>query len=152
MGGERFAGIQISHFGVWRDYAAFAHKAVDRLLPYFGDCEIMRDMELVGGGFEQPVADLAVLLRAMELRNQQRGRDQHQEQKPVFHGSLRATIFTGSRSSRSFKKLTRTRPSVSVETIAGDALPITSHPAGRTTTLPAIPNGRHKMRWPSSIH
>src|SRR5947207_213233 len=144
MSVERFAGIKISHLCVRGDDASLPYKAVDRLLPCFGDREIMRDMELVGGGLKQPVADLAVLLGAMELRNQQHGRGQHQEQKSVFHGSLRATIFTGSRSSRSFTKLNRGRPSASVEMIAGDALPITSHPAGSTTTLRLMPSGRKK--------
>src|SRR5215471_7756023 len=111
----------------------------------------MRDMKLMRAGIEQPVADLAVLLRPMELRHQDGGTEQQKQQdaRPSLHGSLRAVIFTGSWSSRSLTKLTRMRPSESVETMPGEAHPTNSHPAGSTTTLRLMPSGRSKTNWPS---
>src|SRR5215471_10919518 len=107
----------------------------------------MRDAELVGIRIEQPIADLAILFGAMEL-GQQRYRNTHQKQE-LLHGSLRAIILTGNWSSRSLRKLRRRRPSESVETMAGEAQPITSHPGGRTTVFRLIPRGRSKMSCPS---
>src|SRR5437764_13659354 len=43
----------------------------------------------------------------------------------------------------------RRRPSASVETMAGDPHPISSHDFGRRTTLRLMPSGRSKTRSPS---
>src|SRR6202050_1332910 len=111
----------------------------------------------MGGGIEQPIGDFAVLFGAMKLRachkrKAKQRRNQGKAPRPhrsPLHGSLRAVIFTGNWSSRSFKKLKWTRPSDSVETMAGDALPIGSQPAGRITTLRLIPSGPSKNSKPS---
>ena len=57
-----------------------------------GDGEVVRNLELVRFRIEQPVADLAILLGAMELGEGQCG-DQQKEQ---FHGSFLPVILTGS--------------------------------------------------------
>src|ERR1700730_4981464 len=124
---------------------------MNRLLSYTRHREVMGDAELMRRRLKQPVADLAVLLGAMKrfLLRQQCCANHHKPQKCSFlHGSLRATIFTGSWSSRSFRKLTRTRPSLSVETIPGDAHSTSSQPLGSTTTLRLMPNGRMNVSCP----
>ena len=64
-------------------------------LPGAGDREVVGDAELMRRRVEQPVADLAILLRAMKRLLRARGRcDQSDEEEPL-HGSLLATIFTG---------------------------------------------------------
>jgi hypothetical protein len=78
MGVEGFAGIEVEHFGIGGNGAAFANKAVDGLLAFAGDREIVRDAELVSGGIEQPVADFAVLLGAVELAEGEK-REEQQE-------------------------------------------------------------------------
>jgi hypothetical protein len=70
---------------------------VHRRLPGAGDGEIVRDAKLMRRRIEQPVADLAILLRAVDRRLLRVGRGSDEEQqRETLHGSLRATIFTGS--------------------------------------------------------
>src|SRR5262249_25684153 len=119
---QGLSGVEIEHFGVGGNGTARSHKAVDRFLAHARHREIVRDAEGVSGGVEQPVADLTILIGAMELAECQDG----QEQQQASHGSLRAVMRTGSWSSRSLRKLRRTRPSASVETMAGEAEPVSS--------------------------
>jgi hypothetical protein len=92
------AGVEIDHLRVRRNDAPFAHETVHRLLSHARHGEVVRDAELMRCRIEQPVADLAILLRAMKrfLRvDHGRQETKHEQQRDAFHGSLRATIFTG---------------------------------------------------------
>jgi hypothetical protein len=84
---KRFAGIEVGHFRIRGNIAAFSYEAMHGFLTDFRNREVVGDSELVRFRGEQPIADFAILLGSMELECE------NQEQK--FHGSLRAVIFTG---------------------------------------------------------
>src|SRR5207302_705993 len=93
---EILARVEIDHLRVGRNDDPFAHETVHRLLPDTRDGEIVRDAELMRGRIEQPVGDLAILFRAMKrLLCKESGSTKHENDQNAFHGTLRATIFTG---------------------------------------------------------
>src|SRR5262245_22354002 len=67
----------------------------------------------------------------------------------VFHSRLLALRNTWSSSGRSFMKLSRTRPSLSSDTVAGIALAVTYQPAGSTIAFAGRPNPRSQTSSPS---